>query len=138
MDGEGVAREGRYAGRDFGFELKGRNDYQWNKQTVLGVDPETRAQVDFEFLHCGFDLFVVMNENKNTQARKEWVFLRDDDRVKKMRVQLRELNRAIDIQRLHPMLPECVAQTKSGEFYKCPFGTPGGVCANSGRWPTGV
>lgn len=138
LDGLGIALDGRYEGQEFGFELKGRNDWEWNKQTVLGVDDITRAQVDFEFLLTGLDLFVIMNENKNTQAKKEWVFVRDDDRVTTMRKRLRELNRAIDIGRLHPMLPECSKQLRDGEFYKCPYGTPGGVCASAGRWPRGV
>jgi hypothetical protein len=53
MDGMGTGTWGRYAGREFGFELKGRNDWVFNGQTKLGVDPETRAQVDFEFMLSG-------------------------------------------------------------------------------------
>lgn len=138
MDGEGVAKIGRYQGSDFGFELKGRNDFQYNKQVVLGIDEGTRAQVDFSFMLSGLDLWVVLNENKNNQQLKEWIFVRDTDRVKVMREKVKELNKAIDTQKLHPMLPECVKQLKGGEFYACPFGGPGGVCTSSGQWPLSI
>lgn len=135
MDGEGVAKIGRYQGNDFGFELKGRNDFQYNKQVLLGIDESTRAQVDFSFMLSGLDLWVVLNENKNNQQLKEWIFVRDDDRVKTMLAKVKELNQAIDKQRLHPMLPECTKQLKGGQFFQCPFGGKGGVCASSGNWP---
>lgn len=140
MDGVGTARASRFEGLDFGFELKGRNDWEYRKQTVMGVDEKTRKQVDFEFLLSGFDVFVIVNENKNTQAIKEWVFYREDDRINEMHRQLIDLNRAIDRQRLHPMLPECKAQDPNGEFAKCPFGGPGGACLLAGKWPrkTGI
>lgn len=135
LDGLGTAKSGRYAGREFGFELKSRNEWAFNSQTLKGVDEKTRKQVDFEFLITGLDLFVIMNENKNNQQPKEWVFARDEDRVRDMRQQVRDLNRAVEGHRLHPQLEECRKQLKSGEFYKCPFGGPGGPCANVGSWP---
>jgi len=135
MDGEGIALMGRYKGREFGFELKGRNDWQYSKQVMLGVDEATRSQVDFSFMLSGLDVWVVLNENKNNQQLKEWVFTRDDDRVNSMRKLVKELNRAIDTQRLHPMLPECQKQLRNGEFFQCPFGSKGGACLSSGNWP---
>lgn len=135
LDGIGEAISGRYGGREFGFELKSRNEWAFNSQTLKGVDEKTRKQVDFEFLITGLDLFVIMNENKNNQQPKEWVFARDEDRVRAMRNQVRDLNRSVDKQKLHPQLDECRKQLKSGEFYKCPFGGPGGPCAQSGSWP---
>lgn len=138
MDGVGTATFGRYKGREFGFELKGRNDWQYNKQTMLGIDDQTRAQVDFSFMLTGLDIWVVMNENKNNQTMKEWVFVRDDNRVSDMRKQVKELNNAIDRQRLHPMLDECVKQTANGEFFQCPFGGKGGACIQSGSFPSRI
>lgn len=135
LDGLGVAKRGRWVGSDFGFELKGRNDYVFKSQVIKSVDEKTRKQVDFMHLLTGLDLFVIMNENKNTQENKEWVFQREDDRVRDMAKQVKELNRAIDIQRLHPMLEECRRELKNGEFYVCPFGGPGGSCVASGNWP---
>lgn len=135
MDGMGVAVDGRYKGAEFGFELKGRNDFQYNKQVLVGVDDKTRAQVDFEFLLSGLDVFVILNENKNNQQTQEWVFYRDEDRVKTARAHLKELNAAIDKERLHPMLPECKKQLTTGEFASCPFGGKGGACVAAGNWP---
>lgn len=135
LDGIGKAISGRYGGREFGFELKSRNEWAFNSQTLKGVDQKTRKQVDFEFLITGLDLFVIMNENKNNQQPKEWVFARDEDRVRDMRKQVKDLNRAVDTHKLHPQLEECRKQLKSGEFYKCPFGGPGGPCAQAGSWP---
>ena len=136
MDGEGIGTRGRFKGREFGFELKGRNDWQWNKQFTKGADEETRKQVDFEFLLSGFDLFVILNENKNNQATKEWIITREDDRIQEMKKQIKDLNRAIDIQRLHPMLDEC--KKGEGEWKKCPYGSDGGACQMSGKFPSTI
>jgi hypothetical protein len=136
MDGMGIASRGRYKGAEFGFELKGRNEYQFGKQDATGVDDKTRKQVDFEFWLSGLDMFVIMNENKNNQLKKEWVFIRDESRVDDIKKEVKELNKAIDIQRLHPMLEECRQQTPNGEFFKCPFGGKGGPCLAAGKWPT--
>ena len=133
MDGMGTGQEGRFKGALFGFELKGRNDFQYNKQTIISVDDKTRAQVDFEFWMSGLDLFVVMNENKNNQQKQEWVFHRDESRVSVIRDHINELNHAIDSNRLHPMLSEC--KRGEGEWKNCPFGGPGGACIAAGNWP---
>lgn len=133
MDGMGTALEGRHQGEPFGFELKGRNDYAYGKQERSGVDEKTRRQVDFEFALSGFERFVILNENKNTQMWKEWVFLRNEERVKVALQEIRSLNRAVDRGKLHSMLPEC--RLRTGEFDSCPFGGIGGPCEMSGSWP---
>lgn len=138
MDGMGVVKQGRYEGAEFGFELKGRNHWTFNLQKIDGADEATRKQVDFEFLLSGLDIFVILNEHKGDQEIQEWVILRDEDRVREMAKQIKELNYAIDRQRLHPMLDECRRKLKSGEFYKCPYGGDGGVCASSGKWPNQI
>lgn len=129
MDGMGTVLGGRYDGREFGFELKSRNDFQFKRQVVLDPDDRTRAQVDFEFWLSGLDMFVILNENKNTQEPKEWVFFREEDRVRDIRNMVKELNKAIDQQRLHPIPEEC----KESNFKSCPWG-PNGACANTGSW----
>lgn len=135
LDGVGMAASGRYTDYDFGLEIKGRNDYTYNEQVRNDPDEKTRRQVDFQFLLGGFDVMVILNENKNNQGFHEWVFYRDEERVQDAEHELRSLNRAIEKGRLHSMLPECKMQT--GEFNKCPFGGAGGPCEMSGRWPTG-
>lgn len=138
MDGMGEAKGGRYDGAAFGYELKSANDWSYNHQVTKGASAKTRAQVDFEFLMSGFDLFVIFNENKNTQGIQEWVVVRDENRVQEAKKELIELNKAVDNHRLHPQLDECRKQLKSGEFLKCPYGGEGGICANTGKWPTTI
>lgn len=136
MDGMGTVKQGRYEGADFGYELKSANEWAYNHQFTKGVSEKTRSQVDFEFLLSGFDLFVIFNENKNNQHVNEWVVVRDESRIDIIREDLRELNAAVETHRLHPQLPECRRRLRNGEFYKCPYGGDGGVCANSGKWPS--
>jgi hypothetical protein len=135
LDGMGTAKQGRYDGADFGWELKSANEYAYQHQMVRGVSEKVRKQVDFEFLMTGFDLFVIFNENKNNQDIHEWVIVRDESRVREMAEQVDALNYAIDRGRLHSQLPECRKKLRSGEFYKCPYGGDGGVCASVGTWP---
>lgn len=135
MDGMGVAKQGRYQGAEFGFELKSTNDFAYNNQIIKGAAEKTRKQVDFSFWLTGFDLFTIINENKNNQDINEWVIVRDEDRVAEIAADVDELNRAIDHESLHPKLPECQKRLKSGEFYKCPYGGNGGVCDSIGSWP---
>lgn len=133
MDGYGVAKDGRYEGSPFGLEIKSRNEWAYNTQVIKGVDTDTRLQVDFMFMITGLDLFVVLNENKNNQDIKEWVYVRDSDRVKEIRKQVDELNRAIDIRRLHPVPDACKKRNN-----ECPWGGAKGVCGNIGRWPSKI
>ena len=136
LDGMGVSTRGRYQGQDFGLEIKGRNYYTYTQQAKGEPDESTRRQVDFQFLMTGFDLKVILNENKNDQTYHEWVLYRDEGRVQDAKTELLELNRAIDNMKLHSMLPECKRQ--SGEFDKCPFGGNGGTCMMAGTWPSRV
>lgn len=138
MDGMGVVKQGRYDGADFGYELKSANEFAYQNQLIKGASDKTRNQVDFEFLMSGFDIFVIFNENKNNQSIQEWVIVRDESRVRKQKDTLDELNKAMDDHKLHPQLPECKKKLRSGEFYKCPYGGNGGVCATVGSWPNRI
>lgn len=138
MDGIGVALTSRYKGADFGYELKSANDFSYQNQLIKGPLETTLRQVDFQFMLTGLDLFVIFHENKNNQDIHEWVIVRDEDRVEAAREEVKELNFAVDRPRLHSRLPECQKKLRSGEFYKCPFGGDGGVCANVGTWPNGI
>lgn len=137
LDGIGVARRGRYAGQRFIWEHKGRNSYSFAAQERSGTpDAKTRKQVAMQMYLTGYDVASVTNENKDNQEVSEFVIERNDEEVKDARRELVELATAIDRQKLHPMLPECVKQNTSGEFYKCPFGGPTGPCIYSGSWPS--
>lgn len=136
LDGIGVATEGKYKGERFVWEHKGRMSYSFLSQTRNGEpDGKTFSQVKFQFLQTGYDIASVTNENKDTQEVEEFVIERTDEMVGDARRELRELTMAISRQKLHPMLPECQRQLKSGEFNKCPFGTTAGACLHSGSWP---
>ena len=138
LDGMGVAKTGRYEGADFIYELKSANEFAFQNQLIKGVSEKVRLQVDFQFLLTGFDLAVIFNENKNNQDIHEWVIVRDEKRVSSMAKQIKELNAAIDYEQLHKQLPECKKRLKSGQFYECPYGGDGGVCASTGTWPNRI
>lgn len=139
VDGIGIAREGVYKGEKFIVELKGRNDLSYSWQVKKSKpDDKTLDQVYRQLLLSGYELDTVVNENKNDQSLTEFVVERDSNKIRESAQELKELQHAVDNMRLSPMLPECIKQNKTGEFYKCPFGTPLGACINSGRWPKGV
>lgn len=136
LDGIGTVAGGRYDGADFLWEHKGRMSYSFTSQARAGIpDVKTQKQVAMQQLVSGLEIGVVTNENKDTQEIYEFVIERTAEKIREAKKELVELNKAIDTQTLHPMLKECVKQNKTGEFYKCPFGTPGGACINSGSWP---
>lgn len=134
LDGTGVVKSGRYQGRDFGFELKSRNSFTWDKQVQAGVDEETRTQADVQMLLTGFDIAVIVNENKNLQSYHEWVFTRNIERISNLERKLYTMNTDIENKKLRPMIPECKIRAKNGEFFKCPYGGKTGICANTGSW----
>lgn len=136
LDGVGVALRGRYTGTPFIWEHKGRMSFSYAAQERNGIpDAKTMSQVRMQQYLSGYELASITNENKDTQHVKEFVVEWDDGEIRNAKNELEELAQAIDRGRLHPMLPECVKQNKSGEFYKCPFGGPLGPCIYSGTWP---
>jgi hypothetical protein len=136
LDGVGVAKRGSFKGRRFLWEHKGRMSFSYAAQERNGTpDPKTRKQVAMQMYLTDYEVASVTNENKDTQAVSEFVIERNDEEIKDAKQELDELALAIDRQKLHPMLPECVKQNASGEFYKCPFGGPLGPCLYAGSWP---
>lgn len=135
LDGVGVATRGRFAGRDFGFELKSANQWRYTSQDASDQpDEKTNNQAHFNMLLSGLDLFVVIVEDKNTQNWHEWVILRDESRIAQVKGIAQELAHARKTKQLHSMLPQC--KRGQGEWKRCPFGGDGGACINSGvRWP---
>jgi hypothetical protein len=136
LDGLGVALRGTYKGSEFVWEHKGRMSFSYAQQAKAGSpDAKTRKQVAMQMLLSGFELGSVTNENKDTQDIEEFVIERNIDEIRDAKSELVQLNDAIDKEKLHPMLPECIKQNKTGEFWDCPFGGPGGSCISSGTWP---
>ena len=140
IDGLGIVtddhRRTMWRGLEYGFELKGVNPFIYHR-AVKG-DPEIKhehlCQVHRYFLMGGFDLFVVLYENKGTQEWYEWVIEPDDEYMEIARQELDDLNDSIDNQKLSKMLPQC--RIGKGAFKECTFGmTSKGACHQSGDWP---
>lgn len=136
MDGRGIVPDDHphapWRGLEFGFELKGMNTYAF--QPARDVKEAHHLQIDRYFLSGGFDLFVVVYEDKNTQEWKEWVVEPDPARMEAQRTELAELNDYADKKEIPPQLAECAKHLKTGEFGKCPFGGKGGICTSRDRW----
>lgn len=139
MDGVGKAKRGRFKGQRFIWEHKGRMSFAYAAQERNGTpDPKTRKQVAMQMYLTGYEVASVTNENKDNQQVSEFIIERNDEEIKDAKQELTELAQAIERQKLHPMLPECVKQNRTGEFFKCPFGGPMGPCLYAGDWPTQI
>lgn len=136
LDGIGIARRGAYSGRSFILEAKSAMTYSYASQE-RSVTPleKTRKQVAMQMFLSGYEVASVLNENKDTQEITEFVIEWNDEEINDAKKDLLELRLAVQKQRLHPMLPECIKGNKTGEYFKCPYGTDDGVCANTRNWP---
>ena len=136
LDGIGIGQRGKWNGEKFGWEHKGRMSFSFDWQEKKGTpDEKTRRQVATQMYLTGYDVFSVTNENKDNQNHGEFIIERDDEEVGEARKEFRELALAVERQRLHPMLPECIKRNSTGQYYDCPFGTDLGACVSSGNWP---
>lgn len=131
MDGMGETNGHPYYGDgvDFGFELKGTNDFAYRGSKYTGPKPAHLAQVDRYFLVSGLEMFSLLYEDKNSQQWQEWVIQRDETRVKQARKDLVELNTAIDTKTLHPIQTECLKG--EGDARYCPYVE---TCLKTGSW----
>lgn len=132
MDGMGVVRDDHpnlsWRGKDFGFELKGMNGFQYPKAVKKPFpDDKHMAQVDRYFLSSGVDLFVVLYECKLTQRFHEWVITPDMTRIQDQADELDDLNKAVDNQLIPDQLRSCAA--RMGPYWQaCAYAGRGGVC----------
>lgn len=130
MDGLGVVPEDHYVkewrGREFGFELKGVNAFQFDRLKAEGPMEKHLDQVHRYFLISGLDLFSIVYENKSTQEPFEWVIEPDPDRMEAQRREVESLFDHAEEETLPPQLPECV--NKKGAWKTCGYGGPDGVC----------
>lgn len=127
----------KWRGLEFGFELKGVGAYVYPKY-VKGEDGEMKdehaRQVAFNCLLGGYDLYVIIYENKGTNEWFEWVIEPDEDLMAEQKEELLRLNGSLINERLPKMLPQCKAQI-GPTFNECPFGGKNGPCARAGNWP---
>lgn len=117
-----------WRGLEFGLELKGMNEWPYRKLTEADDQKEEhKGQFGRYFLSGGFDLFIVLYENKNVNNWTEWVFSRDQVDLVASRMELEALNRAVDEDRLDRPLASCTARMGKA-WDNCPFAGRGGIC----------
>lgn len=137
MDGLGVVPDDHpneeWRGLEFGFELKGVNSNGYRYAVNNGVKEDHLNQVHRYFLSGGFDLFVIIYENKDTQEWTEWVVTPDQARLAAQRQELEDLNGYVNQKLIPPMLTGCM--TRKGQEWKwCPYAGESGVCVSRDQW----
>lgn len=137
MDGIGIVPDDHpnveWRSREFGFELKGMNSYGYKYASASGVKEDHLNQIHRYFLSGGFDLFVVIYENKDNQEWTEWVVTPDESRMEAQRLELQSLNEHVSQKTLPLMLPDCAK--KQGNNWKwCQFAGETGVCVRRDQW----
>lgn len=137
MDGVGVVPDDhpneKWRGMEYGFELKGMNSNGYKYSTGGSPKEDHLNQVHRYFLVGGFDLFVIIYENKDTQEWTEWVIEPDQNRLDAQEKELRELNEFVDQKAMPPMLEGCSKRTGK-EWKYCPYGGATGVCVQRDQW----
>jgi hypothetical protein len=137
MDGYGVVPDDHpneaWRGLEFGFELKGVNSNGYRYAMKNGVKEDHLNQVHRYFLSGGFDLFVIIYENKDTQEWSEWVVEPDQKRLEAQKQELESLNEYAARQELPPMIKPCLQKTGT-EWKYCPFAGATGVCVQRDQW----
>ena len=137
MDGAGVVPDDhpveRWRGMEFGWELKGVNTFQYKK--MLEPPDKFLNQINRYFLSGGFDLFVLIAEDKSSQEWREWVIEPDPERIEAQRQELVMLNELATTRTLPVMKPGCVDHTDP-DWKKgfCPYSGNGGTCVSADTW----
>lgn len=138
MDGLGVVPSDHpnqsWRGLEFGFELKGMNTYGFKgSQSSNAINEKHLDQIHRYFLSGGFELFVVIYEDKNTQEWIEWVVEPDQERLERQRQELDALNDFVSKKELPQALSACVQGTGNDWRY-CPYSGKTGICMNRSSW----
>jgi hypothetical protein len=131
IDGVGVVpadhpRE-EWRGKEFGLELKGVNGFQFGKYNGEEAKEDHLNQVHRYFILGGFDLFVILYENKSTQDLLEWVIEPDPVLIDQQMKELEILNSSIDNKELPPIKAPCGVMMGK-EFEYCPYGGKKAPC----------
>lgn len=140
MDGLGIVPDDHprvdWRGKTFGFELKGVSTFQYGTYAKKGAVPKRDHlnQVSRYFLSSGVDLFVIIYEDKTTQAWTEWVIEPNAQLVEEQRVELDALNESVEDEVLPEQLPGCAKRT-GPDWNSCPFAGAGGICETARTWP---
>lgn len=140
LDGEGLVPDDHpnrlWRGKDFGFELKGVNPFQYPRWVKAAQPQEGHLwQVHRYFVVTGKELFVIIYENKGTNQWHEWVIRPIAKMMRASERELRALNQSLQMQRLHAPLSTC--RIGVGPHWKeCAYGGKGGTCMTTRGWPS--
>lgn len=109
-----------WRGLEFGLEIKGAMSFAYNN--IANIGPEKYIeQVARYFLYTGFELFVILVEQKDNQQNLEYVVTEADVNSGRALHELQILNDAIDDQELPPQLSMC-SLARGQQFLHCPYG----------------
>lgn len=139
MDGLGVVPDDhpteKWRELEFGWELKGINTYGFRSVESGGPKTAHLDQTHRYFLSGGFDLFVIIYEDKNTQEWTEFVIEPDPARLDAQREELEMLNLHAKEKEIPPMLSGC-RDGSDPRWAKgwCPYAGAGGVCVMTNEW----
>lgn len=106
---------------EFGWELKGVNNYTWRTAVQYGKGPleQHLLQVHSYMWATGLEVFSIVYEHKETNDWREWVITRDDKIMQLVRMELTALQNAASKKKLPPQLHACEKQ--EGPFARCPY-----------------
>ncbi len=138
LDGEGYVPDDhpnrKWRGEEFGFELKGVNPFRYPKWIAAATAQEYHLrQVHRYFLVSGKKLFVIIYENKGTNQWHEWVIRPNAQMMRESEAELKRLNEAVEMQKLHTQLPSCKIRL-GPDWSDCPYAGVQGTCETVHGW----
>lgn len=101
---------------DWGFELKGD---RYMARALTETPEEHALQMHTMLLATGWDVFVYIIEDKQSQNWREVIVRRDPKIIAQVRAELEELNEHVEEHTLPDILPSCAV--KEGPYRTCPF-----------------
>jgi hypothetical protein len=127
-----VSTDAENSDEGWGFELKGMSWMQ--KLLNEGISDWHNGQIHTYFLATGYDRFVYLAENKQSNDWVEMVITQDPKWIRTVKEELNALADSVDDQRLPPPLPACKAH-KGDDWHRCPYS---GDCLAQRTWPVGA
>jgi hypothetical protein len=127
-----VSTDGENTDEGWGFELKGMS---WMKKLLLdGINDYHMGQIHTYFVATGFDRFVYLAENKQSNDWIEMVVLKDPKWMRIVKEELNALTDSIEDRKLPAILPACRAH-KGEDFRGCPYSA---FCTDQTKWPVKI
>ena len=113
----------------WGFELKGKSFYGSNSMNSI-VRMSHSLQMHTMMLATGYETFIYVVEDKQSQNFQEVIVRRDPVVMNMVKKELGELNESVEKEKLPPILPEC--EVHQGQWKQCPFKNE---CLSQREWP---